>query len=74
MSGRAKHERVKGCNLWVCCVYNPVYFHSVATNAEVETMELQVRVAHGLNGAFALEEPIEVGPNVRLSSMRWTGR
>ena len=44
-----------------------MYFHSVATNAEVETMELQVLVAHGSNRAFALEEPLEVGHNVRPS-------
>ena len=30
-------------------------------------MELQVLVAHGSNRAFALEEPLEVGPNVRPS-------
>ncbi len=30
-------------------------------------MGLQVLVAHGSNRAFALKEPLEVGPNVRPS-------
>ena len=38
-----------------------MYFNLVATNAEVETMELQVLVAHGSNRSFALEEPLELG-------------
>ncbi len=40
-------------------------------------MELQILVAHGSNGAFALEEPLEVGPNVRPSipvAIQWKRR
>ena len=37
-------------------------------------MELQILVAHGSNWAFALEEPLEVGPNVvRPFRLRFNG-